>query len=88
MPGISVSPGRSIVVVPGGTDSAGPHRRDPLALDQHLPARMRLGVGAVEHLRGAEQDRLRHRGGGEAERGEDDPFHVRGDLLAGRTDEG
>src|SRR6202008_1065052 len=34
-------------------------RRDPVALDQHLPAGMRRGIDPVEHLRRLEQQRLR-----------------------------
>ena len=49
---------------PAGATRFGPDRRDLVALDQHLPARMRLRVHPVEDASGAQKERVGSGGGG------------------------
>ena len=53
----------------GGRGEVRADRGDPVAVDEHLPALVRLRVDAVEHARGAEEERIGGRGRGEAQRG-------------------
>ena len=48
----------------GGRGEVGPGRGDPVAVDQHRPAFVRARIDAVEHPRGAEEDRFRCSGNG------------------------
>jgi hypothetical protein len=56
--GISVAPGRSITVAPAGAATFGPRAAILVAVDEDLPACVRARVDAVEHLRGAEEERF------------------------------
>ena len=69
MPGISVAPGRSTTLAPAGAATFGPHCRDLVAIDEDMPACVRAWIDAVEHLRGAEEERVggRWRGDGRSE---------------------
>ena len=53
----------------GGRGQVRADRGNPVAVDQHRPALVRLRIDAVEHPRGAEEDRIGGRGRGEAQRG-------------------
>ncbi len=62
-----------------------PDGSDALAVDEHLPPRVRRGVDPVEHLRRAQEDRLGHGRRGEQERGgAEGPLHG-ASLQAWRT---